>query len=131
MEAIETLLSHDDHYWLSPSIRKARALPGTPPDVDRRARDIFTSWAGAIHDYACRDYCELVRDYYRPRVTAYIRKMRQRLDLGQRLLYTSQDLSQEYDAIENKWVTEGFPLLEGTPVPQRVGPTVAMILKKF
>jgi alpha-N-acetylglucosaminidase len=131
MEAIETLLGLDDHYWLSPSIRKARALPGAPPDVDRRARDILTSWAGAIHDYACRDYYELVRGYYRPRVAAYIRKMHQRVDLGQRLLFTAQDLNQEYDAIEKTWITEGFPLVEGKPVPERVVPAVAAILKKF
>jgi hypothetical protein len=60
MSSIEALLSHDDYYWLSPLIRKARKLPGAPADVDIRARDILTLWAGVILDYASRDYYELV-----------------------------------------------------------------------
>jgi hypothetical protein len=131
MSSIEALLSHDDYYWLSPLIRKARKLPGAPADVDVRARDIFTLWAGVILDYAPRDYYKMVQGYYHPRVTAYIRALRQALGLGQRLLYISTETGSEYDAIEKKWVQEGFPLVDRQPRPQRVIPTIDNILATF
>jgi alpha-N-acetylglucosaminidase len=131
MESIETLLGHDDYYWLSPVIRKARKLPGAPADVDLRVRDIYTLWADVIRDYASRDYYELVQGYYRPRVTTFIRAFRDALSMDQRMVYNSTELNQEYDAIERKWVDGGFPLVEREPDPQQVITTIHSILEKF
>jgi alpha-N-acetylglucosaminidase len=131
MESIQTLLSHDDYYWLSPYIRKARNLPGAPADVDVRVRDILTLWAGVIRDYACRDYYELVQGYYRPRVTSWIRALRGRLKLDQRILSNTTELDREYGTIEQKWVTEGFPLVERQPDPKQAIETIKMMLAKF
>jgi hypothetical protein len=131
---IEELLSHDDHYWLSPSIRQARSLPGAPPDIDRRVRDILTLWAGFIRDYACRDVYEMVRGYYRPRVRAYIQELRSELGNRQRLVVYwpgQARLEQQYDEIEKKWVAEGCELLEGKGEPQRVVETVSRMLGTF
>jgi alpha-N-acetylglucosaminidase len=131
MESIETLLSHDDYYWLSPYIRKARKLPGAPPDVDVRARDILTLWADVIRDYASRDYYELVQGYYRPRVTTWIRALRDSLKLDQRIISNATELDREYDAIERKWVKEGFPLENRQPEPKQAIKTVQTMLAKF
>lgn len=131
MEAVEILLSHDDYYWLSPMIRKARKLPGAPADVDLRARDIFTLWADVIRDYASRDYYELVQGYYRPRVTAYIQALRDALNMDQRMVYNATELERTYDAIEKKWVKEGFPLVDRQPDPQQVVGTANAILQNF
>ena len=131
MEAIETLLGHDDYYWLSPYIRKARKLPGAPADVDVRARDILTLWADVIRDYASRDFYELVQGYYHPRVTTWIRALRRALSMDQRMLYNATELDLEYDGIERKWVKEGFPLLDRQPNPRQVIETVQAILAKF
>jgi alpha-N-acetylglucosaminidase len=128
MDAVEMLLSHDDYYWLSPFIRQAQSLPGAPADVPERARDILTLWAGVIRDYASRDYYELVQSYYRPRVRAYIRALQARLRLNQRQLYNSDELDKQYTVIEEKWVKDGFPLLEGRPDSRRVIDTVEGIL---
>jgi alpha-N-acetylglucosaminidase len=128
MDGVETLLSHDDYYWLSPFIRKAKSLPGAPDDVAERARDILTLWAGVIRDYACRDYYELVRGYYRPRVSAYIQALRELLNLNQRQFYYTAELDKQYAEIEEKWVRDGFPLLERRADPQRVIETVKIIL---
>ena len=84
-----------------------------------RARDILTLWAGVIRDYACRDYYELVQGYYHPRVTAYIAALRDSLAMDQRRLYDSTELDRKYDAIENKWVEEGFPLIDRRADPWR------------
>jgi alpha-N-acetylglucosaminidase len=131
MESIQTLLSHDDYYWISPYIRKARALPGAPPDVDVRARDILSLWADVIRDYASRDYYELVQGYYRPRVTAWIRALRESINLDQRLIANTTELDREYDAIERKWVNEGFALVDRQPDPAAVVATVQKMLAKF
>lgn len=131
LASIERLLSCDDFYWMSPSIRKARTLPGAPQDVDERARDILTLWAGKIRDYASRDYYELVRGYYRPRVRAYLDEARLKFQRGQQVLNKPPHLDQEYDAIEKKWVTEGFPLHEQAPDRAQVVLTVEDILNKF
>ncbi|HTS67494.1 MAG TPA: alpha-N-acetylglucosaminidase TIM-barrel domain-containing protein [Terriglobia bacterium] len=131
MQAIETLLSHDDYYWLSPLIRKAQRLPGTPSDVDVRVRDIYTLWADVIRDYASRDFYELVQGYYHPRVTTYVRALREALNMDQRMVYNPTELDREYDAIEKKWVKDGFPLVEQKPAPKQVIDTVKAILAKF
>jgi alpha-N-acetylglucosaminidase len=133
LQRIETLLSHDDNYWLSPIIEKAKQLPGAPSDVDRRAREIPTLWVAGndvLLDYASRDYYEMVQGYYRPRVHAYIQKMRQRLKLGQRRYYRLAELSAEYGSIERRWVDEGFPLVNTKPDPHRVIPLVEDILRE-
>jgi alpha-N-acetylglucosaminidase len=128
MDGIETLLSHDDYYWLGPFIRKAESLPGAPADVSERARDILTLWAGVIRDYASRDYYELVRGYYRPRVRVYIQTLRKLLELKQRQLYRTDELDKLYTKIEEKWVKEGFPLAGTHSEPERVIETVEDIL---
>jgi len=119
MVAVEALLSHDDYYWLSPVIRKAQKLPGAPTDVDQRVRDIYTLWADVIRDYASRDYYELVGGYYHPRATAYIQALRDALKQDQRIIYNTTELEQKYDAIEKKWVKDGFPLLEERTSPMQ------------
>jgi len=131
MESIEKLLSHDDYYWLSPYIRKARKLPGAPADVDVRVRDVLTLWADVIRDYASRDYYELVQGYYRPRVTTWIRALRHSLELDQRMIASTAELDHEYDAIERTWVTAGFPLVERQPAPMLVIGTIEAILTNF
>lgn len=119
LKVIEDLLSLDDHYWLSPILQAARTLPGAPPDIDQRVRDVLTLWDGRIRDYASRDLYELVHGYYRPRVMAYIQELRQRLANGQCLLnYQPGEvrLEQQYDEIEQRWVSVG------TPAPTRSNP---------
>ena len=120
LDTIIELLGHDDYYWLSPYLRKASRLPGAPADVEQRARDVLTLWAGVIRDYAARDYYELVAGYYRPRVVAYIKVLRECLDDGQLMVYDQDALDSTYDAIEKKWVSEGFAIIDRQPNPKHV-----------
>ena len=94
-------------------------------------RDILTLWAEVIRDNASRDYYELVQGYYRPRVTAWIRASRHSLELDQRMIASSAELDRDNDAIERQWVTEGFPLVERPPAPERVIRTIQAILTNF
>ena len=131
MASIEELLSHDDYYWLSVLIRKARKLPGAPADVDLRARDILTLWADVIRDYASRDYYELVQGYYRPRVTSYIRALRDALSMDHRVVFNTAELERRYETIEKKRVNDGFPLVERQSDPKRVISTIHEMLARF
>ena len=102
-----------------------RALPGAPPDVDARARNVLTvwGWGESLRDYACRDYYELVKWYYRPRVDAFIDELALRLRHGQRDLDHApgeERLARAYSVIERAFVEKGFPLIDRKPDPGRV-----------
>jgi len=136
LDAIEELLSHDDYYWLTPSIRSARSLPGAPPDIDRRVRDVLTLLGGYkdLRDYACRDTYEMVRGYYRPRVEVYIEGLRRQLQNWQRTTHYQPGevtMAKQCEQIERKWVEQGFPLVEFQPAPQEGIPTVRRILQQI
>jgi hypothetical protein len=136
LDEIAGVMSYDAYYWLSTSVRKARSQPGAPADIDVRVRDIVTLWAHGtgrpvLRDYACRDYYETVQGYYRPRVQAYIRALRQRMQLGQLSIAANADLNLQYEEIEKKWVAEGFALRSEPPRPEALIGRVKEILRKF
>lgn len=134
LAAIEDLLGADDYYWLDAQVQAARLLPGAPADIAQRVRDILTLWAGRIRDYACRDLYELVRDYYRPRVRAFIQDLRRRLANGQCLLnYQPGEvrLEQAYAEIERRWVIEGPSHVPERPHPQAVVSAVIRLLREL
>ena len=72
-----------------------------------------------------------MKAYYRPRVLVYLENVRQRVRLGQRQPYRSEELKSQYGPIENDWVDKGFPIVRASLEPQRVAATVKEILKKF
>jgi alpha-N-acetylglucosaminidase len=136
IDAIEGLLRQDDYYWLTPSVLKARRLPGAPADVGHRVADVLTLWAGVsgLRDYACRDTYEMVRYYYRPRVAAFVEELQRQMDNRQRYLEFQPGqvrLEAHYDSIEQKWVREGFPLVEEQPNPSRVIELARSALQRF
>jgi len=72
-----------------------------------------------------------VQGYYHPRVIIWIRTLRNALKLDQRMVYNATELDLEYDAIERKWVAEGFPLVDRKPDPRQAMRTIQAILAKF
>ena len=134
LASIENLLSADDYYWLSPQIRQASLLPGAPPDIDKRARNIVTvwGWAESLRDYACRDYLECVRWYYRPRVKAFIAELKLRMANGQREPDHGPGqtrLGKEYARIERDFVEKGFSPVTDKPDPRKVVERAAAALE--
>ena len=127
LDGIEKLLSHDDYYWLTPIIQKAQRFPDAPSDVAKRAKKIMISTSGVV-DYAVRDYYEMVRDYFRPRVRVYIQALRDRLKRGQRQIFPSDELDQEYAAIQTAWLEKSLDPVEGPPDRRRVIETAKEIL---
>jgi alpha-N-acetylglucosaminidase len=116
----EALLSSSDFYCLQPILDKAMKLPGVPKDFDEAIRDILTIWRGRILDYARRDYYELVRFYYRPRVDAFIDHLRQQMKDGSSKI-SQKELEARYQEVEQAFVKKPFKVqkqerYQGTPV---------------
>ncbi len=103
----EMLLSTSPDYCLQPILDKAMTLPGAPSDFDQAIRDILTVWRGRILDYARRDYYELVRFYYQPRVSAFLSHLRGQMKGGSREI-RAKDLEAGYHAIEQAFVDKPF-----------------------
>ena len=105
----EKLLSSSEDFCLEPILTKAKMLPGAPADYDERIRDILTVWAGKIPDYAHRDYYELVRFYYRPRVEAFLSHARNRLG-KENSIVCDEELAAIDHQIEQAWVKTPSPV---------------------
>jgi hypothetical protein len=120
LQSQEALLSSSDFYCLQPILDRALTLPGVPKDFDEAIRDILTVWRGRILDYARRDYYELVRFYYHPRVNAFIGHLREQLRKGFKEI-RQEDLEARYQEIEQSFVRKPFKApkqerYQGTPV---------------
>jgi alpha-N-acetylglucosaminidase len=126
----EMLLSSSDYYCLAPILAKAQALPGAPPDYDERIRDILTVWAGKILDYAHRDYYELVRFYYRPRVEAFLEHARKRFG-DQEAMVDDKRLESAYHEIEQAWVKRPFRVAPSDKYVHGPVQAVAEILGRY
>lgn len=125
----EMLLSSSDYFCLGPILAKAKALPGAPADYDERIRDVLTVWADEITDYAHRDYYELVRFYYRPRVEAFLDHSRSRFGTQQTMV-DDQQLESRYHTIEQAWVKGPFRVAESDKYGHGPVQAVAEILKR-
>jgi len=125
----EMLLSSSDSFCLAPILAKAKALPGAPADYDERIRDILTVWAGKILDYAHRDYYELVRFYYRPRVEAFLAHAQSRFGDSPTIVDNKQ-LEPLYHEIEQAWVKTPFEVAESDKYPHGPAQAVAEILQR-
>jgi len=125
----EMLLSSSDYFCLAPILTKAKELPGAPPNYDERIRDILTVWAGRILDYAHRDYYELVRFYYRPRVEAFLKHVQTRFG-NQQAMADDEQLTPVYDEIEQAWVKTPFRVAESDKYPNGPVRAAAEVLER-
>ncbi len=129
LDSQEKLLSSSDDFCLAPILQKARALPGAPPNFEELIRDILTVWANQIQDYARRDYYELVRFYYRPRVDAFIDHLRKKM-AGATSGVEEQDLVAKYHEIEQRWVKSGFRVQKSDRFAGPPSDAATTVLKK-
>ena len=125
----QMLLSSSDYFCLVPILAKAMALPNAPESYDRRIRDVLTVWAGRIRDYAHRDYYELVRFYYRPRVNAFLDHARARFP-EQAEIVDDEQLAPTYHQIEQAWVNNQFEVAESDKYAHGPVRAVAEVLAK-
>jgi len=125
----EMLLSSSDYFCLAPILAKAQSLPGAPANYDERIRDILTVWADRILDYAHRDYYELVRFYYRPRVEAFLEHTQSRF-ANQETLVNDGQLVSRYHEIEQAWVKHPFLVAKSDKYSHGPAQAVVEILER-
>ncbi|MBI2193172.1 MAG: alpha-N-acetylglucosaminidase C-terminal domain-containing protein [Planctomycetes bacterium] len=80
----------------------------------RKNLSFATSYPSII-DYGSRDFYEQLKFYWRPRVEAFLKLMREKMILGARP--TKEELDTLYRAIEVKWDERGYDPRQAPPYP--------------
>jgi alpha-N-acetylglucosaminidase len=84
----DTLLATRKEFLLGNWLEKAKALGNTAAQKDmleRNARNLITVWgdkgvAEELHDYSCREWSGMIRDFYIPRWQVFINDLRGQLN---------------------------------------------------
>lgn len=131
MDDLDALLATRREFLLGKWIGDARRCGVTAAESDlyeKNARDLITLWGdkeSGLHEYACRQWAGLIKDFYKPRWAQYFVYLRQKMERGDRMEETVFD-----QAIKNwewKWVnTTGGGYSE-----QPTGDAVAMVRQLY
>lgn len=111
---VETMVQRYQGRSCDPDVSGADCYP---EDFRAWMRDMGTTFAKTIPnliDYPSRDYYELVRWYYHPRVSACLETLRGLLDDGGAAAPQQIDavLEQRYREVETRWIEVGYPVSE-------------------
>jgi alpha-N-acetylglucosaminidase len=99
MDDLDVLLATRQEFLLGKWIGDARRCGETAAESDlyeRNARDLITLWGdkeSGLHEYACRQWAGLVRDFYKPRWVQYFAYLREKMARGERMEETSFEAS--------------------------------------
>jgi len=117
MDDMDALLATRKDFLLGRWIGDARRCGADTAEknlYERNARDIITLWGdqeSGLHEYSCRQWSGLIRDFYKPRWEMYFAYLRKKMDKGDRMETT--DFEQTIKEWEWKWVnTHGAPYEE-------------------
>ena len=131
LSCLEEMVAEDENSYVETVVRRYEGRP-SDPDVsgadthitDFRAwmRDLGTTFAGTIPnlvDYPSRDYVELIRGYYHPRIRACVDALDQLLDdRGATPSQAVDDrLERLYQGVEQRWLREGYPVTDACRAP--------------
>lgn len=131
LTCLESMAAEDENSYVETMVRRYAGRP-SDPDVsgadthitDFRAwmRDLGTTFAGTIPnlvDYPSRDYVELIRGYYHPRIRACVDTLSQLLD-DQGATHpeaVDNQLEARYQTVEQRWIHEGYPVTDACCAP--------------
>lgn len=108
MDDLDALLATRREFLLGRWIGDARRCGASAAEADlyeKNARDLITLWGdkeSGLHEYSCRQWSGLIRDFYKPRWAQYFVYLRQKMERGDRMEETVFD-----EGIKNwewKWV---------------------------
>ncbi len=108
MDDLDVLLATRREFLLGRWIGDARRCGATAGESDlyeKNARDLITLWGdkeSGLHEYACRQWSGLIKDFYKPRWEQYFVYLRQKMERGDRMEETS--FQQAIKDWEWKWV---------------------------
>jgi alpha-N-acetylglucosaminidase len=109
MDDLDALLATRKDFLLGRWIGDARRCGSSAAEKDlyeKNARDLITLWGdkeSGLHEYSCRQWAGLIKDFYKPRWEQYFVYLRHKMELGARMETT--DFEQTIKAWEWKWVT--------------------------
>jgi len=134
MDDMDGLLATRREFLLGRWIGDARrcGVDGAEKDLyEKNARDLITLWGdkeSGLHEYSCRQWAGLIKDFYKPRWQQYFGVLRQKMETGARMETTA--FEQSIKDWEWKWVnTKGVEYAE-EPVGDAVE-VVKGIYKKY
>jgi alpha-N-acetylglucosaminidase len=108
MDDLDVLLATRREFLLGRWIGDARRCGATAAESDlyeKNARDLITLWGdkeSGLHEYSCRQWSGLIKDFYKPRWAQYFVFLRQKMERGDRMEETS--FQQAIKDWEWKWV---------------------------
>jgi alpha-N-acetylglucosaminidase len=108
MDDLDVLLATRREFLLGRWIGDARRCGVTAAEADlyeKNARDLITLWGdkeSGLHEYSCRQWSGLIKDFYKPRWEQYFVFLRQNMERGERMEETS--FEQAIKDWEWKWV---------------------------
>ena len=116
MDDLDALLATRREFLLGRWIGDARRCGASAAEADlyeKNARDLITLWGdkeSGLHEYACRQWAGLIKDFYKPRWEQYFAYLRVKMERGERMEETSFDTA--IKDWEWKWVNTvggGYP----------------------
>jgi len=115
LDDVERILASDPACHLAPLIERAERVRGAA-DTARYVREAFSTLGSfeELLDYARRDYYEMVRHYYRPRLEAYLAAAKKALSEGRRGVEDTEVDAQARE-MARRWIEEGYP---DEPIPR-------------
>ncbi|HTI92482.1 MAG TPA: alpha-N-acetylglucosaminidase [Puia sp.] len=134
MDDMDILLSTRKDFLLGRWIGDARRCGVDAAEKDlyeKNARDLITLWGdkeSGLHEYSCRQWAGLIRDFYRPRWEQYFVYLRHKFVLGDRMETT--DFEQSIKDWEWKWVNTNGVVYPEEPVGDAVE-VVRRMYKKY
>ena len=110
MDDMDALLSTRKDFLLGRWIGDARRCGADPAESDlyeKNARDLITLWGdkeSGLHEYSCRQWAGLIKDFYKPRWALYFVYLRDKMRTGARMETT--DFDTRIKDWEWQWVNE-------------------------
>jgi len=123
LNQLEVLLSSSPRHRVGDLVKQCSAVPWVPKDVARHIRDeglTFALSTPTIIDYGGKDMYELVKFYYHPRISIFLKNLRKHLQTGKLVVSVlEKEIRPLYEGIERRWVEEGYdvnlaPSYQGT-----------------
>ena len=118
MDSLEEILSTDEYYYITPLIERARKLPHAGADIESRVKEVYTVWdrtspSDWLVDYTRRDFYEVVKLYYRPRLEAFLKVLEEKMTSSNRQV-SMNDFVHVFRHIEYSFVDKP---LKVSPIP--------------
>jgi len=131
MDDMDVLLATRREFLLGRWIGDARRCGATAAESDlyeKNARDLITLWGdkeSGLHEYACRQWSGLIKDFYKPRWEQYFVYLRQKMERGDRMEETT------FDAAIKDWEWKWVNSTGGGYSEQPVGDALSVVRRLY